>query len=102
MRFSCFSTSAFFNGEILCPICRSDIGFSCLDVDAFKEKYLGNMDGKPLFNNNEHINKIYNSQVNEGGGKKRRKSKTKSKKSKRREINKKSNKNTKRKKYKKH
>jgi len=50
-----------YQGNVVCPVCRSDIGHSCMDVWAFKEKALGSPDGKPLFDS-EHISNIYNSQ----------------------------------------
>lgn len=65
------------NGDIVCPVCRSDIDSSCIDVWAYKKKDLSNPDGTPLFDN-EHVYEIYNSQ--EGGRKKRRQNKTKSRK----------------------
>jgi hypothetical protein len=63
-------------GNIKCPICRSDIGYACTDVWTFKEKLLGNPDGSPLFNGNEHILNIYEGQE---GGKKRRAKKQRTK-----------------------
>jgi len=60
-------------GNIKCPVCRSDIGYACTDVAGFKEKFLGNPDGSPLFEGNKHILDIYDAQVqNQEGGKKRR------------------------------
>ena len=47
-------------GNVVCPVCRSDIGHSCMDVWAFKEKALGKPDEKPLFDS-QHIYNIYNS-----------------------------------------
>jgi hypothetical protein len=56
-----------------CPVCGKDIGYSCIDVWAFKEKLLGNPDGNPLFEGNKHILDIYDAQVqDQEGGKKRR------------------------------
>jgi hypothetical protein len=50
------------NGVIRCPLCRAeDPGEgSCLDVYSFKTRHLGNRDGSPLFNGNQHILNIYN------------------------------------------
>ena len=61
-------------GDIECPMCRSDIAEYCNDVYAFKERLLGDPDGSPLFEDdkNDHILNIYN---NQEGGKKRRNSK---------------------------
>jgi hypothetical protein len=56
-------------GDIECPMCRSDIAEYCNDVYAFKERVLGNQNGSPLFEGNEHVLNIYN---NQSGGKKRR------------------------------
>ena len=47
-------------GEIRCPLCRGDVGKLCHDVYAFKERVLGNSDGKSLFNGNKKILNIYN------------------------------------------
>lgn len=63
-----------YEGNVQCPVCRSNIGNSCMSVWAFKTKSLGNPDGKPLFDS-EHIYKIYNSQ--RGGVSKKRRSKRK-------------------------
>ena len=68
------------NSEILCPICRSNLGYACTDVWAFKEKALENSRGGPLFNGNEHILKIYNAQ--QGGRRRKRIKKTTIKKNK--------------------
>jgi len=27
-----------YNGEVVCPVCRSDIEYGCMDVWSFKEK----------------------------------------------------------------
>lgn len=48
------------NGEIKCPLCRSDIEDACNDVWSFKNYLLGSASGKPLFNGNQHIQDIYN------------------------------------------
>jgi len=58
-----------------CPVCGKDIGYSCTDVMAFKDKVLGNDKG-PLFEGNDKILKIYNDQE---GGKKRRSKKRRTK-----------------------
>jgi hypothetical protein len=50
------------DGEIVCPICRSDVEYACMDVWAFKNHMLGNTTGGPLFNGNEHLLEIYNNQ----------------------------------------
>lgn len=72
-----------YNGEVLCPVCRSDIEYACTDVWAFKEKALGNQNGDPLFNGNQHILSIYNNE-HQGG---RRRKKIKRNKSKRKKTN---------------
>jgi hypothetical protein len=46
-------------GDIVCPVCRGDIGDACMDVSAFKEYFLGNSSGGPLFDGNEDILAIY-------------------------------------------
>lgn len=71
------------NGNILCPVCRAYIGESCMDVWAFKEHALGRADGGPLFNGNQHILDIYNSNnpnilAQQGGKRRRRRTKRKS------------------------
>jgi|688.fasta_scaffold439057_2 hypothetical protein len=65
------------NGDILCPVCRADIDYACMDVWAFKNKALGNTSGAPLFNGNEHITSIYNNQTETSGGRRYRKKQTK-------------------------
>jgi len=79
-------------GEIACPVCRSDLEYACMDVWAFKDKALGNPRSEPLFNGDQHVLAIYNSQFLAQGGRiyksKRNKSKRKSNK-KRRNSNKK-------------
>ena len=52
----------YMDGEIVCPICRSDVEYACMDVWAFKNHMLGNTTGGPLFNGNEHLLEIYNNQ----------------------------------------
>lgn len=73
------------NGNIVCPVCRSDIGESCMDVWAFKEHALGRADGGQLFNGNQHVLNIYNGQnmLPSQGGKRRRRTRNKRSKSKR-------------------
>lgn len=72
------------NGNVVCPVCRRDIGYSCTDVWAFENKALGNPEGTPLFNN-QHVYSIYNSQTTDGeerllqGGKRKRTNKPKRK-----------------------
>jgi hypothetical protein len=68
-------------GNIVCPICRSDLEYSCFDVWAFKEKNLGSDDNSPLFEGNKYISDIY---YNQQAGKKQKTKfiKTKTKKSK--------------------
>ena len=77
-----------YNGNVLCPMCRQDIEYSCMDIWAFKNKSLGdskNPNNAPSFNS-KHVSDIYYSQ---DGGKKRRKSKTRIKKTnKKRKYNK--------------
>jgi hypothetical protein len=64
------------NGEIVCPICRADVGYTCTDVWAFKEQLLGNMNGDPLFDGNKDILDIYNNnQSLSQGGKRMKKTK---------------------------
>ncbi len=58
-------------GEIVCPLCRADIEYTCMDVWAFKNKSLGSQKG--IIFDNEHVDKIYNSQTMQGGRRKRRK-----------------------------
>jgi len=74
-----------YSGEVVCPVCRSDIEYGCMDVWAFKEKALGNPRGEPLFNGNEHVTAIYNEQLAPQGG--RRRNKRSNRKSKRRKSN---------------
>jgi len=76
-----------YNGNIVCPVCRSDIEYSCMDVWAFKNKALGDPDGGPLFDN-QHVLAIYDSQE-EGGRKPKRKIKLISKKNHKNKKNKK-------------
>ncbi len=76
-----------YNGNVLCPICRSNINYSCMDVWAFKAKALGKPNSK-LFND-EHIQNIYDSQK---GGMKRKNKTKKIYKNKRNKRNKKNNK----------
>jgi len=79
-----------YNGEVLCPVCRADIDYGCMDVWAFKEKALGNASGSPLFNGNEHILAIYNDQkAGRRRKNKRNKSKRNKKTNKKRRVNKK-------------
>lgn len=70
-------------GQIFeCPVCRSDIDF-CMIVTAFKDHSIGDPDGMPLFNGNQHILDIYNrGQIENHGGYKHKKT-NKSNKSKR-------------------
>lgn len=76
-------------GEIVCPVCRADVEYACMDVWSFKNNSLGNPRGEPLFNGNKHILAIYNNQVPSQGGKRyKRNKRTKRNKSKRR-VNKK-------------
>jgi hypothetical protein len=73
-----------YNRQIVCPICRKDIEYSCIDVSEFKDKNLGdprNPNGEPSFDS-KHVSDIYYSQPDpQNAGKKRRKSKTRSKRS---------------------
>lgn len=62
-------------GEILCPVCRSEVEYTCMDVWGFKQKALGNQRGEPLFNGNQHIMAIYNSEVPPQGGRRRKRMK---------------------------
>jgi len=48
--------------NITCPTCRSDVGYACMDVWAFKNKALGNPNGNELFHGNQHILQIYHAQ----------------------------------------
>jgi hypothetical protein len=82
------------NGNILCPVCRADIGESCMSVWAFKEHALGNSAGGPLFNGNQRILNIYNGQnmVPQQGGKRKRRVRSKRKSNKRRSNKRRSNK----------
>jgi hypothetical protein len=64
------------NNNNICPVCGKDIGYSCTDVYAFKEKLLGDDKGNPLFEGNEKILNIYEGQE---GGKKRRAKKRRTK-----------------------
>lgn len=59
-----------------CPVsgCGKDIGYACMDVYAFKNKALQHVDGKKLFDGDEHLGKIYNDQ---NGGNKRKRNKRK-------------------------
>lgn len=66
------------NGNILCPVCRANIGESCMDVWAFKEHALGSSNGAPLFNGNQHILNIYNGALPYQGGRRRKSHKRKS------------------------
>jgi hypothetical protein len=50
------------NQNSVCPICRAELDMTCMDVWAFKKKALGRMDGKHLFNGNDEILNIYNTQ----------------------------------------
>ena len=67
------------NGDILCPVCRADLDYTCTNVWAFKEKALGNSRGGPLFNGNQHILDIYNRNQlpSQGGRRHKRIKKTK-------------------------
>jgi len=76
-----------YEGNIVCPICRSDLGDSCMDVWAFKEMALTDRDDVPLpFQSDEHILNIYRNQaqVPQQGGKKRRSRRTKNRRTKNR------------------
>jgi hypothetical protein len=50
------------NENSVCPICRAELDMTCMDVWAFKKKALGRIDGKHLFNDDNKILNIYNSQ----------------------------------------
>jgi hypothetical protein len=63
------------NGEIQCPVCRGDLGHTCMDVWAFKEKSLGTDNDDKLFNGNQDILDIYNNQSSSQGGKRVKKTK---------------------------
>jgi hypothetical protein len=75
------------NGNVNCPICSADLGNDCISVWGFKNKALGNANGAPLFNGNQHILSIYNNQgppsAGPEGGRKQKKTK-KSRRSRRR------------------
>ena len=49
-------------GNIICPLCRSNVEEACMDVWAFKTKTLGNLNGNELFHGNEHLLQIYHAQ----------------------------------------
>jgi hypothetical protein len=73
------------NGNVVCPVCRSDLGYSCTNVWAFKEGALTDREDAPLpFQNDEHILNIYRNQVPPQGGKRRRPRKMKTRKMKKR------------------
>lgn len=67
-----------YEGDVVCPICRSNLGDSCMDVWAFKEQSLS--DQLP-FKEDEHIVNIYQNQGQSAqqGGKKRKSRRTKNK-----------------------
>ena len=50
------------HGNADCPICRANLGTDCMDVYAFKEKAIDNPEGRPLFDGDEEVLKIYNEQ----------------------------------------
>jgi hypothetical protein len=75
-------------GEIVCPLCKSEIPFACLDVDAFEKHNLGNSTGRPLFNGNTHILEIYNRNHNVKGGRRGKKGKKSIRKTNKRKTNK--------------
>jgi hypothetical protein len=64
-------------GNIVCPVCRGNVGNTCMDVYAFMAKNLGNASGAPLFHGNENITQIYNKQPETTGGKRYKKKQTK-------------------------
>jgi hypothetical protein len=61
------------NGEIECPICRSNLEYECMNVWAFKHMSL---DASTAFNGNQHVLDIYNNQ-NAAGIRKRKNKRTK-------------------------
>jgi len=45
-----------------CPTCRSNVPYANLDVWAFKNKVLHSTAEYPLFNGNQHLLQLYNTQ----------------------------------------
>lgn len=76
-------------GEIVCPVCRSDIEYTCMDVWGFKKNALGNPRGEPLFNGNQHILAIYNNEPPVQGGRRIKRKKSRRNKRTKRRVNKK-------------